>query len=62
MIEDFALLGAEREKADANISRWADKVDDAWLAQDLTRFSFAANREVRAPLRLLMTHFFNHQT
>ena len=24
--------------------------------------SGAANREVRAPLRLLVTHFFNHQT
>jgi uncharacterized damage-inducible protein DinB len=62
MIEDFAELGAEREKADANISRWANKVDDAWLADDLTWFSGAANREVTAPLRLLVTHFFNHQT
>ena len=40
----------------------ANKVDDAWLAEDLTWFSGAANREVRAPLRLLVTHFFNHQT
>jgi uncharacterized damage-inducible protein DinB len=62
MIEDFAALQAEREKADAAISRWASKVDDAWLAEDLTWFSGAANREVRAPLRLLVTHFFNHQT
>jgi len=37
-------------------------VDGAWLAEDLTWFSGAANREVRAPLRLLVTHFFNHQT
>ena len=62
MIEDFAELGAEREKADADISRWANKVDDAWLAEDLTWFSQAANREVTAPLRLLVAHFFNHQT
>jgi uncharacterized damage-inducible protein DinB len=62
MIEDFVVLGAEREKADADISRWAAKVDDAWLTEDLTWFSGAANREVRAPLRLLVTHFFNHQT
>ena len=40
----------------------AYKVDGAWLAEDLTWFSGAANREVRAPLRLLVTHFFNHQT
>ena len=62
MIEDFAALGAEREKADVAISRWAAKVDDGWLDEDLTWFSGAANREVRAPLRLLVTHFFNHQT
>ena len=62
MIEDFSVLSAEREKADTDISRWAAKVDDAWLAGDLTWFSGAANREVRAPLRLLVTHFFNHQT
>jgi uncharacterized damage-inducible protein DinB len=62
MIEDFAALSAERETADANISRWAAKVDDAWLAKDLTWFSGAANREVSAPHQLLVTHFFNHQT
>ena len=40
----------------------AYKVDGAWLAEDLTWFSGAANRQVRAPLRLLVTHFFTHQT
>jgi uncharacterized damage-inducible protein DinB len=62
MIDDFAVLSCEREKADADISRWAAKVDDAWLAGGLTWFSGAANREVTAPLRLLVAHFFNHQT
>jgi len=62
MIEDFAELRTAREQADAAISRWAQKIDDAWLARDLTWFSGAANREVRAPLQLLVTHFFNHQT
>ena len=62
MIADFAVLQSERAKADADISRWANKVDDAWLAEDLTWFSQAANREVTAPLRLLVAHFFNHQT
>jgi uncharacterized damage-inducible protein DinB len=62
MIEDFTELRTGREQADAAISRWAQKVDDAWLAGDLTWFSGAANREVRAPLQLLVTHFFNHQT
>ena len=62
LIDDFAALSAAREKADSDISRWAAKVDNAWLEEDLTWFSGAANREVRAPLRLLVTHFFNHQT
>ena len=62
MIKDFAELRAAREQADADISRWAAKVDDAWLGRDLTWFSGAANREVTAPLQLLVTHFFNHQT
>src|SRR5215510_10424802 len=44
LIEDFTELCAAREKADAGISRWAAKVDDAWLHEDLTWFSGAANR------------------
>lgn len=61
-VEDFGELCTAREKADAEISRWAHKVDDAWLAGDLIWFSGAAKREVRAPKRLLVVHFFNHQT
>jgi uncharacterized damage-inducible protein DinB len=62
MIADFAELRGARERADADISRWAARVDDAWLAEDLIWFSGAANREIRAPRRLLVSHFFNHQT
>ena len=61
-IEDFAELWTARDKADADITRWADKVDQAWLDGDMTWFSGAAGREVSAPKRLLVTHFFNHQT
>ncbi len=62
MIDDFAELSAVREKADADITRWAHKVDDAWLGEDMVWFSGAANREMRAPKGLLVAHFFNHQT
>jgi uncharacterized damage-inducible protein DinB len=62
MIEDFAELRAARQQADADISHWAAKVDGDWLGEDLTWFSGAAGREIRAPVRLLVTHFFNHQT
>ena len=44
-IEDWAELRAAREKGDANISRWAGKIDDAWLNEDLVWFSGAAGRE-----------------
>jgi len=59
---DWPELCAARDKADADISRWAAKVDDAWLDRDLTWFSGAAQREISAPKRLLVAHFFNHQT
>ena len=62
ILEDYAELCARRGKADADIERWAGKVDEGWLNADMTWFSGAANREVTAPKRLLVTHFFNHQT
>ena len=62
LVEDWNELRAARDKADADISRWAGKVDDAWLNAELTWFSGAANREITAPKRLLVAHFFNHQT
>jgi uncharacterized damage-inducible protein DinB len=62
MLEDYAELCARRVKADADIERWAGNVDEGWLDADMTWFSGAANREVTAPKRLLVTHFFNHQT
>jgi uncharacterized damage-inducible protein DinB len=61
-IEDWPELCAARDKGDADISRWAGRIDDAWLGEDLVWFSGAAGREIRAPKRLLVTHFFNHQT
>ena len=61
-VEDWADLREARDKGDGAISRWAAKVDDAWLDADLVWFSGAAGREVTAPKRLLVTHFFNHQT
>lgn len=61
-IEGWEELRAARETADAGIARWAETVDEAWLGEDLVWFSGAAQREIRAPKRLLVAHFFNHQT
>ena len=61
-IDDFAALQRQRYEADARIERWAGGIDQAWLDQNLTWFSGAAQREVSAPRGLLVVHFFNHQT
>jgi uncharacterized damage-inducible protein DinB len=61
-VEDFTELCARRDEADAAISRWARRVDDAWLDGNTTWFSKAAGREVTASKRFLVAHFFNHQT
>jgi uncharacterized damage-inducible protein DinB len=62
MIEDWVELERERVAFDGTIIGWAGKLDDAWLAGDLTWFSGASQREVTKPKALLVAHFFNHQT
>ncbi|HWB48072.1 MAG TPA: DinB family protein [Stellaceae bacterium] len=62
MLVDYGELCARRVEADARIEDWARRVDETYLARDMTWFSGAAQREVSAPYRLLVTHFFNHQT
>ena len=42
MVDDFAALQTRRAKADADITVWANRVDDAWLADDLVWFSGSA--------------------
>ena len=58
----FSELAAARERADAGLSDWAGRLDEASLSQPLTWFSGAANREVTASRALIVTHLFNHQT
>ena len=47
---------------DEIIIDWADHLDPAWLAGDLTWYSLAAKTELSNPRWLLVTHMFNHQT
>ncbi|HYX00618.1 MAG TPA: DinB family protein [Reyranella sp.] len=58
----FDELQAARVEADAGITQWAEALDEAWLAGESTWLSGAAGREMRKPNRLLVVHFFNHQT
>ena len=62
MIGDFGELRAAHAQADRDIARWARQIDETWLGEELVWFSGAANREMRAPKGLLVSHFFNHQT
>ena len=61
MIADFAALAA-REKADADISRWAAKVDVPGSPRTSPGSAAPPRREISARKGLLVTHFFNHQT
>jgi uncharacterized damage-inducible protein DinB len=62
LIEDFDELRRARVDSDANISAWAGRVTDAWLADEQVWFSASIQRELRQPRSLLVTHLFNHQT
>jgi uncharacterized damage-inducible protein DinB len=59
---DWNDLKRERAAFDAVIIDWADRLDAAWLSEELTWFSAAIKTEVRKPRWLLVTHMFNHQT
>lgn len=62
LIDDFGDLSRERKWADAKISAWADRIDEAWIATDQRWYSGSAGRELSMPRSFLMMHFFNHQT
>ncbi len=62
LIAEFSVLRAAREADDARLRDWAARVSAAWLAEDQTWFSGAAQREMRRPRGLLVAHLFNHQT
>jgi uncharacterized damage-inducible protein DinB len=59
---EWSELKRERAAFDGVIVDWADKLDDAAVAGDLTWFSNAVKAEVSRPKWLLLTHMFNHQT
>lgn len=51
-----------RQLMDRRISTWAESLDRARLAQDLTWWSGMTGQEMSKPLALCVAHFFNHQT
>jgi uncharacterized damage-inducible protein DinB len=62
IVDSFDDLRRQRTEADAAISDWALRVEDVWLAGDLTWLSQSAGKTLSMPRALCVTHFFNHQT
>lgn len=62
LVEDWGQLKAERAALDEIIITWADGVEEEWLAGELTWRPSSMNIDMRKPLWLVLTHFFNHQT
>jgi uncharacterized damage-inducible protein DinB len=62
LYSDWGTLKSQRAAFDQTIIDWADTVEDAWLAADLTYYSLATHSEWTRPRWVLVTHMFNHQT
>jgi len=61
-VDDWSDLKPERMALDGVMVDWADRIDAATLAGELTWFSNAIKAEVSKPRWILVTHMFNHQT
>jgi uncharacterized damage-inducible protein DinB len=62
MYPDWDGLKRERAAFNDTMVTWADDLDPAWLAGDLTWYSGAQKRDVTKPKWVLVTHMFNHGT
>lgn len=60
--DDWNDLKHERTAFDAGMLEWAERLDSAALAGELTWYSGAMKAQVSKPKWLLVTHMFNHQT
>ena len=59
---DWNGYKAARPRMDADLSAWAGQQRDEDLTGTLTWYSQSAEREIKKPLGLILTHLFNHQT
>ena len=62
LIDDFAILSAERERVDTKIEAWVQRVDDAWLASTLSYRASSDGRRRELPAWVGVAHVFNHGT
>lgn len=59
---DWASTKTERAQLDEILIGWADRLDEAALAGDLSWFSGARGTDIVMPRTLVVAHVFNHQT
>ena len=58
----FATLRRERERTDADIAAWVQRLTPETLAAPISYYSVAYARSYEHPLWWAVTHFFKHQT
>ena len=61
LYEDFAELREAREEEDSRIEAFAAGIDERFLKGTI-RYVNNEGTNLKDPIELLMTHFFNHQT
>jgi uncharacterized damage-inducible protein DinB len=59
---DWPEVKGERAELDASIIAWADGLDPAWPAGEVSYHSPSLGRSFGGPRWVYVTHFFNHQT
>jgi uncharacterized damage-inducible protein DinB len=64
LYEHFATLRREREKTDAMIEAWtaSNEMTPEFLEREMIYDAMSAPGRYRVPMRIAVTHFFNHQT
>lgn len=61
-VSDFLDLSSKRDELDTTLITFCDGYDPGPIKGSLTWFSGAIGKEATAPLSVIWTHFFNHQT
>ena len=62
LIKNWENYCQERRGLDQKIIQWADHVEKDWFSGELKWFSGALGRDVIKSKKILIVHFFNHQT
>lgn len=62
LYDDFAMLGAERDRTDTAILDWAGNVKAEWLEGTLEYRALGDGRRRQVPAWIAAAHLFNHAT